>query len=131
MSFNIAVAGKGGTGKTSITSLVIRYLLKNGSGPILAIDADPNANLGESLGLSTKKTIGSIIGLFHKEKINMIRNVISEIRMFVNGIHLLRIYIKHTIKYKFINAFGYIKLQSTILIVHLNGSHFFMHKITG
>ena len=71
MSFSIAVAGKGGSGKTSIASLIIRYLKKNGAGPVLAVDADPNANLGESLGLGIKKTIGSIIGLFHEEKINI------------------------------------------------------------
>ena len=71
MSFNIAVAGKGGTGKTSITSLIIRYLRKNGGGPILAVDADSNANLGESLGLSVRQTIGSIIASFNKEKINI------------------------------------------------------------
>ena len=71
MSLNIAVAGKGGSGKTSVTSLVIRYLMKNGAGPILAIDADPNANLGESLGLDIKQTIGSIIASFNDEKINI------------------------------------------------------------
>ena len=71
MSLNIAVAGKGGSGKTSVTSLVIRYLMKNGAGPVLAIDADPNANLGESLGLDIKQTIGSIIASFNDEKINI------------------------------------------------------------
>ena len=71
MSFNIAVAGKGGTGKTSVTSLVIRYLMKKGAGPILAIDADPNANLGESLGLDIKQTLGSLIASFNDEKINI------------------------------------------------------------
>ena len=71
MSFNIAVAGKGGSGKSSIASIIIRYLKKNGSGPILAVDADPNANLGESLGLSIKQTIGSIIASFNEEKINI------------------------------------------------------------
>ena len=71
MSFNIAVAGKGGSGKTSIASLVIRYLLKNGLGPILAIDADANANLGESLGLAVRQTVGSIIAGFNEEKINI------------------------------------------------------------
>ena len=78
MSFNIAVAGKGGSGKTSVASLVIRYLKKNGAGPILAVDADPNANLGESLGLGIKKTIGSIIGLFHEEKINIPPGITKE-----------------------------------------------------
>jgi len=71
LSYNIAVAGKGGTGKTSIASLIIRYLMKNGSGPILAVDADPNANLGESLGLEVKQTVGSIIASFQGEKINI------------------------------------------------------------
>ena len=71
MSFSIAVAGKGGTGKTSIASMIIRYLKKNGTGPILAIDADPNANLAESLGLGISETIGSIIASFNQEKINI------------------------------------------------------------
>ena len=71
MSFNIAVAGKGGTGKTSVASMVIRYLMKKGAGPILAVDADPNANMGESLGLDIKQTLGSIIASFNEEKINI------------------------------------------------------------
>jgi CO dehydrogenase maturation factor len=71
LSFNIAVAGKGGTGKTSVATMVIRYLLKKGAGPILAIDADPNANLGDSLGLDIKQTVGSIIASFNEEKINI------------------------------------------------------------
>jgi len=71
LSFNIAVAGKGGSGKTSVASLVIRYLMKKGAGPILAVDADPNANLGESLGFDIKKTVGSIIASFNEEKINI------------------------------------------------------------
>ncbi len=71
LSLNIAVAGKGGSGKTSITSLIIRYLKQTGSGPILAVDADPNDNLGESLGLSIQKTIGSIIASFNEVKINI------------------------------------------------------------
>ena len=71
MAFSIAVAGKGGSGKTTIASLVIRYLLKNGRGPILAVDADPNANLADSLGLTVKETIGSIIATFNDEKLNI------------------------------------------------------------
>jgi CO dehydrogenase maturation factor len=71
LSFNIAVAGKGGTGKTSLASLVIRYLMKKGAGPVLAVDADPNANLGESLGLDIKQTVGSLIASFNEEKINI------------------------------------------------------------
>ena len=71
MSINIAVAGKGGSGKTSTASLVIRHLLKKDLRPILAVDADPNANLGESLELDAKRTIGSIIATFNEEKINI------------------------------------------------------------
>lgn len=71
MSFCIAVAGKGGSGKTSVSSLIIRYLKKNGKGPILAIDADPNANLGESLGFEVKQTVGMVLNNFQGEKINI------------------------------------------------------------
>ncbi len=71
MTFSIAVAGKGGSGKTSVTSLIIRYLKNNKLVPILAIDADPNANLGESLGFEVKQTVGSIIASFNTEKINI------------------------------------------------------------
>ena len=71
MSFSIAVAGKGGSGKTSIASLIIRYLKKNQEGPILAVDADPNANLGESLGLSVNQTVGSMLDDFQRDKINI------------------------------------------------------------
>jgi CO dehydrogenase maturation factor len=78
LSFNIAVAGKGGSGKTSIASLIIRYLMKNGSGPILAIDADPNANLGESLGLTVEQTVGLMLNAFQKDKINIPSSMTKE-----------------------------------------------------
>jgi CO dehydrogenase maturation factor len=68
---NIAVAGKGGTGKTSVASLVIRYLLKNNLGTILAVDADPNSNLAESLGLEVRQTVGRILNEFQGEKLNI------------------------------------------------------------
>ena len=71
MSFNIAVAGKGGSGKTSVASLIIRYLMKNRAGPILAVDADPNANLGESLGLDIKQTVGLTLDDFQRDKIKI------------------------------------------------------------
>jgi CO dehydrogenase maturation factor len=71
LSFNIAVAGKGGSGKTSIASIIIRYLKNAGLGPILAVDADPNANLGESLGLDIKQTVGLMLDDFQKDKIKI------------------------------------------------------------
>ena len=71
MAFNIAVAGKGGCGKTSLASLIIRYLMNNGMKPILAVDADANANLGESLGLAVAHTVGELLDKFQGEKINI------------------------------------------------------------
>lgn len=71
MSFSIAVAGKGGSGKTSLACLVIRYLLRHNGSPILAVDADPNANLGESLGLEVKETVGMMLDKFQKSKIDI------------------------------------------------------------
>jgi CO dehydrogenase maturation factor len=69
LSFSIAVAGKGGSGKTTISALIIRYLIKNKIRPVLAVDADPNANLGESLGLRVQETVGLMLDRFQKEKI--------------------------------------------------------------
>jgi CO dehydrogenase maturation factor len=62
MAVQIAVAGKGGTGKTSFCALLIRYLIENGKAPILAVDADANANLNEALGLSIENdTVSELI----------------------------------------------------------------------
>jgi len=62
MTVHIAVAGKGGTGKTSFCSLLIRYLVENGKTPILAVDADANANLNEALGLKIENdTVSELI----------------------------------------------------------------------
>jgi CO dehydrogenase maturation factor len=56
----IAVAGKGGVGKTTVAGMLIRYLVAvKEAGPVLAIDADPNANLNEVLGVGAGLTIGS------------------------------------------------------------------------
>jgi CO dehydrogenase maturation factor len=71
LSFSIAVAGKGGTGKTTIAALIVRYLRTHGMTPILAVDADPNSNLGESLGLTVGLTVGSMIAQFNEEKISL------------------------------------------------------------
>ncbi|KZL93338.1 AAA family ATPase [Clostridium magnum] len=60
MGYKIAVAGKGGTGKTTLTGLLIDYLVKKSQGPILAVDADANANLNEVLGVDIEETIGEI-----------------------------------------------------------------------
>lgn len=67
MSKVIAFAGKGGVGKTTVASLVIRHLSKNGKTPILAVDADPNSNLGETMGLDVPTTIGDIRETYMKD----------------------------------------------------------------
>ncbi|GAB6143697.1 ATP-binding protein [Desulfocicer niacini] len=67
MSKVIALAGKGGVGKTTVASLVIRYLSNKKYSPVLAVDADPNSNLGETLGLEVEKTVGDIRENFMKD----------------------------------------------------------------
>ena len=60
MTVTIAIAGKGGTGKTTIAALLIKLLREQGRGPILAIDADPASNLNAVLGLPLERTVGDI-----------------------------------------------------------------------
>ncbi|MDP3098113.1 MAG: AAA family ATPase, partial [Syntrophales bacterium] len=67
MSFTIAVSGKGGTGKTPFAGMIIRYLLEKKRGPVLAVDADSNANLIVVLGIEVKSTIGEMRELMKEE----------------------------------------------------------------
>jgi CO dehydrogenase maturation factor len=60
MAFIIAYAGKGGTGKTSIASLTVRYLIEKKRGAVLAVDADSNSCLNEGLGVKVHTTIGRL-----------------------------------------------------------------------
>ena len=60
MSNVIAIAGKGGTGKTTVAGLLIRQLVKNNKGPILAVDADPDTNLPAALDMCAEKTLATI-----------------------------------------------------------------------
>jgi CO dehydrogenase maturation factor len=66
MSIKIALAGKGGTGKTTTGSLIIRSLIEKNKGSVLALDADPNSNLNELLGVSVSNTVGMIREDFKK-----------------------------------------------------------------
>ena len=59
MPYTIALAGKGGSGKTTMAGLLIKYLVREHKTPILAVDADCNANLNEVLGLEIKDTLGN------------------------------------------------------------------------
>lgn len=60
MSFTFAVAGKGGVGKTTFAALAVRHLHEVTKEVVLAVDADPNANLGAKLGTEPAKTLGNI-----------------------------------------------------------------------
>jgi CO dehydrogenase maturation factor len=56
MSVTIAVAGKGGVGKTAISAILVDFL--SGKGTVLAVDADPSTNLNEALGIALVSTVG-------------------------------------------------------------------------
>ena len=56
----VVISGKGGTGKTTIASLLIDALIAAGERPVLAVDADPNANLHEALGVALAETLGGM-----------------------------------------------------------------------
>ena len=60
MTHTIAVAGKGGVGKTTTCGMLIDYLCASGKGPILVVDADANSNLNEVLGVEVETTLGDI-----------------------------------------------------------------------
>lgn len=60
MGHIIAVAGKGGVGKTTLCGLMIQYLCGHGKKPVLAVDADANSNLNEVLGVETGVTLGEL-----------------------------------------------------------------------
>lgn len=60
MTTTIALAGKGGTGKTTVAALLVRHLVRRRLGTVLAIDADPSSNLNLVLGLSLTTTVGEI-----------------------------------------------------------------------
>ncbi|MHB0869101.1 MAG: ATP-binding protein [Chloroflexota bacterium] len=60
MTITIAMAGKGGTGKTTLAAMILKYLRRRGGGAVLAIDADPSANLNDAVGVELEATIGDV-----------------------------------------------------------------------
>jgi len=60
MPHTIAVAGKGGVGKTTTCGMIIDYLCKKKQGPVLVVDADANSNLNEVLGVEVETSLGAI-----------------------------------------------------------------------
>jgi len=78
MNVKIALAGKGGTGKTTISSLIIRRLIEKKKGSILALDADPNSNLNELLGVAVTNTVGAIREDFKKSASRLARGIYKD-----------------------------------------------------
>jgi CO dehydrogenase maturation factor len=74
MPITIALAGKGGVGKTSIAAMIIKYLVKRKSGAVLAIDADPSSNLNMVLGLDLEWTVGDI----REDMLAQVKNSLAE-----------------------------------------------------
>ena len=60
MSTTIAISGKGGSGKTTVAALVVRYLVEHTGRTVLAVDADPNACLGLALGVESETTVADL-----------------------------------------------------------------------
>ncbi|MDM8518068.1 AAA family ATPase [Desulfobacterales bacterium HSG16] len=83
MAFSIALAGKGGTGKTTVAGMLIKYLVSKGKSPVLAVDADSNANLNEVLGLELNGTLGDAREDMKKGKVpsGMTKDVFISMRM--------------------------------------------------
>jgi CO dehydrogenase maturation factor len=78
VGYRIAVGGKGGVGKTTLAALIVRHLLTRGKTPVLAVDADPNANLAEAIGLKCGTTIGAVLAQFIDEKITIPEGMTKE-----------------------------------------------------
>lgn len=60
MPWTVSITGKGGVGKTTLAALTVRWLAKNGYGPVLAVDADPNSCLDLALGVRADCTVGGV-----------------------------------------------------------------------
>lgn len=82
MSLIIGMAGKGGTGKTTLAGLACQYLVKTGHRPVLAVDADTNANLGDVLGMDYELTLSDAREemKFNGNNISITKDVLMEMR---------------------------------------------------
>lgn len=86
MAHVIAMAGKGGVGKTTLCGLLIQYLCETGRTPVLAVDADANSNLNEVLGVEVESTLGEIREEIERAGTNMMpagmqKNAWAEMRL--------------------------------------------------
>jgi CO dehydrogenase maturation factor len=83
MPFSVALAGKGGTGKTTLAGLLVKYMVKSGKAPVLAVDADCNANFNEVLGLNIDNTLGNAREDMKKGNVpsGMTKDIFMEMRL--------------------------------------------------
>ena len=82
MAYTIGLAGKGGTGKTTIAGLLVKYLVEKGKTPVLAVDADANANFNDVLGLTVEETLGDAREEMKKGvATGMTKNVFMEMKL--------------------------------------------------
>jgi CO dehydrogenase maturation factor len=83
MPFSIALAGKGGTGKTTMAGLLVKYLMNANKTPVLAVDADSNANLNEVLGVPVTASLGDAREDMKKGKVpeGMTKDIFMDMRM--------------------------------------------------
>jgi CO dehydrogenase maturation factor len=82
VGYTIALGGKGGTGKTTIAGLLIRYMMSHGMKPVLAVDADSNSNLNEVLGVRLSCTLGDAREQMKKDvPSGMTKDIFMELKM--------------------------------------------------
>lgn len=97
----VAVSGKGGTGKTVISAIMVKLLSQREVGRILAIDADPATSLATALGVRARKTVGDIREMMYQDSLSqnpvsspvpldmLLENHIADILAETNKFHLL------------------------------------------
>jgi CO dehydrogenase maturation factor len=80
--YTIAMAGKGGTGKTTLAGMLVRFLKEHEMTPILAVDADANSNLNEVLGLEVGETLGEAREMMKKDvPVGMTKDIFIEMKV--------------------------------------------------
>ena len=84
----IAVAGKGGTGKTTLAAMIVRHLVERGLRPVLAIDADANDNLADALGIEDHGSIAYLTDDFFKNRMKIPQGMPKEayLEMMLNTV---------------------------------------------
>ena len=118
MAYTIAVAGKGGVGKTTVCGMMIDALIKGGKGPLLVVDADANSNLNEVLGVEAGVSLGQIreeIALAEEDDFDMLvmgRTQGKGCYCYVNGV-------LKTLLDKYIGAYRYVVIDNEAGMEHI------------